>query len=565
DDDCDGQTDEGFTNIGTSCSIGQGACRGTGQYVCAADGLREECNAIVGAPAAELCGNNQDDDCDGQTDEGFTNLGNTCSVGQGACRGTGQYVCAVDGLRAECNATAGSPTAERCGNNQDDDCDGQTDEGFTNLGTSCSIGQGVCRVTGQYVCAADGLRAECNATAGSPTAERCGNNQDDDCDGQTDEGFTNLGTSCSVGQGACRRTGQYVCAADGLRGECNATAGTPIAELCGNNQDDDCDNQTDEGFDLGGACSVGTGECNAEGNMVCSEDGTSTVCSAEPGTPVEETCTGYDDDCDGFIDYRINPETGIPESVCSCDYFDFPIVLDGPGNTYQGSNLCEDTTCQIDSDGVLTMDVCHICSSPYPWSTCIFAKNQDFSIFDANAQAEGIVEIRYCIDQPIDGVVAVWYGADYRRKQFILSSPGESPGCYTRYFEPEDACFGEIGGLSSQCWDLCGYISNGNCLFQYGNSNIMLTVSACEGSYAGTVRLLSVTYLEDSCRCSDDTSCDTGTRTECTTVQPGLGLCTESDCEGRGDPCTTTVDGSVCNTSLTCLGDQAVCPTTGCE
>jgi hypothetical protein len=69
--------------------------------------------------------------------------------------------------------------------------------------------------------------------------------KDNNCNGQTDEGF-NVGQSCTVGVGECARTGQYVCKADSSGTQCNAVAGLPTAEIC-DGKDNDCDGQIDEG------------------------------------------------------------------------------------------------------------------------------------------------------------------------------------------------------------------------------------------------------------------------------------------------------------------------------
>lgn len=358
DDDCDNEVDEGF-NVGAVCTAGQGACERSGVSVCTSDGLATECSAVPGPPGPqELCGNGIDDDCNGQMDETFPTLGNACTSGVGICERTGTVVCTVDQLSTRCSATPGLPAPqELCGNNLDDDCDMMVDEGFPNLGTSCSVGTppcqttgtwicapggtalecdlppagielcngmdddndtcvdedfnvgqacsagiGACARTGTYVCAASQTTTQCNAVPGMAGTELCGNGIDDDCDMQTDEGFTNLGTACTAGVGACERSGVYVCAANGLSTTCDAVPGMAGTELCGNNIDDDCDMLVDEGFGVGQPCSVGQGVCLRTGLLVCTTDGMGTQCNATPGTPGTEICNNLDDDCDNAID-----------------------------------------------------------------------------------------------------------------------------------------------------------------------------------------------------------------------------------------------------------------------
>lgn len=50
-----------------------------------------------------------------------------------------------------------------------------------------------------------------------------------------------LGFPCTVGVGACTRTGTRVCAAGGASTTCSAVAGSPSAEVCGNSVDENCD------------------------------------------------------------------------------------------------------------------------------------------------------------------------------------------------------------------------------------------------------------------------------------------------------------------------------------
>src|SRR5687767_3143315 len=85
-------------------------------------------------PDGETC-NGSDDDCDGTVDENFAGVGEPCEVGVGECVNSGTTVCTKDGLDTECGAEPLTPGAELCGTTHDEDCDGNTDEGFPNLNT----------------------------------------------------------------------------------------------------------------------------------------------------------------------------------------------------------------------------------------------------------------------------------------------------------------------------------------------------------------------------------------------------------------------------------------------
>jgi hypothetical protein len=294
DDDCDGSTDEGFAGLGDECpywldppgcddtTVG-GCCEsGIGEIVCKADGTGTECaildfppgaNATWGAcftdpsptkcwqqlfqedepPAADptdaSCFDGKDNDCDDLIDHAET-----------ACR-----------------------TAELC-DGFDNDFDTSIDEDFTDLGDSCSVGFGVCEGTGEIVCNALGTGTECNATEGIGGIEgppgntgKCNDGLDNDCDGLTD----------------------YPNDADCLE-----------AEVCDGFDNDNLNGIDDTFTDLGDSCTVGNGACQVTGNFVCKADGTGTVCNATPNLglattegPTGATCNdGIDNDCDGDVD-----------------------------------------------------------------------------------------------------------------------------------------------------------------------------------------------------------------------------------------------------------------------
>jgi hypothetical protein len=308
DDDCDGQTDEpdatgctGYFADQDADGFGAGAsaclCAASGSHTATAAGDCDDANPAVHPGAVEAC-NGIDDDCDGQTDEGF-GLGATCTVGLGACERSGVTVCTGDGSGATCNAVAGAPSAETC-NGLDDNCNGTTDEGLA--APLCALQNGVCAGSRKRCGGASGW-LDCTASeygASYQAVETSCDGLDNNCNGSADEPF-GVGASCTVGTGACLRSGTNVCLASGAGATCSATPGGPSTELC-NGVDDDCNGTTDEGFSVGQPCTVGIGACVRTGSTRCKADGTGVECSAVPGTPSAELCNGIDDNCNGTTD-----------------------------------------------------------------------------------------------------------------------------------------------------------------------------------------------------------------------------------------------------------------------
>jgi hypothetical protein len=235
--------------------------------------------------------NGADDDCDGDSDEDFATLGEACSAGVGACLRLGALACNDAGDGVACDAEAGTATDELC-NDVDDDCDSSTDEGFA-LGVACDgVDADEC-AEGVIVCGAGGAAVCADATG--DTLETC-NGADDDCDQATDEGY-GLGGACDGSDGDVCVEGVVVC--DGGGGATCSDASSTTVESC-NHLDDDCDTSTDEGYAVGQACSAGVGACNRAGILDCTGDGTGVACTATAGTPTPEFCgDGVDQDCNG--------------------------------------------------------------------------------------------------------------------------------------------------------------------------------------------------------------------------------------------------------------------------
>lgn len=339
DNDCDGKSDEGcpgpiapehsdcevggsepcVTGLTEPCSAGMRRCSPAGQW--------EDCapppSCICEPGETRMCADSLPAACDAGKEvcseagtwgacepvdacECEPGAGETCDTGlAGSCAG-GMRRCGTDGSWEACVAL--QDDAETC-NETDDDCDGKVDEGLSDClcesgaKESCDTGMpGRCQA-GERLCGSTSHWESCMGLV-QPAAESC-NQQDDDCDGSTDEDavceceanvdarscVTGLPGVCAVGRESCSATGTWL--------ECEASIAASTETCSG--ADEDCDGVVEgdgcgeHGLCAGGSCVCGEGyrEC---GEGRCVPDGACCYCTAT------EICCPPGDDC-GFINY----------------------------------------------------------------------------------------------------------------------------------------------------------------------------------------------------------------------------------------------------------------------
>ncbi|WP_242132171.1 MopE-related protein [Aestuariivivens marinum] len=192
DNDCDGQTDEGVTTTYYADADGDGygdaasttqACSAPVGYV--SDNTDcDDTDANVNPGEVEILDNGKDDDCNLATLDSSADIdddGDGFTENEGDCNDTDPDI---------------NPNAIEICDGKDNDCDGQTDEGVTNTYYADADGDGYgdaastiqsCSAPIGYV--SDNTDCDDSDDTVYPNAPELCDAKDNDCNGQTDEGF----------------------------------------------------------------------------------------------------------------------------------------------------------------------------------------------------------------------------------------------------------------------------------------------------------------------------------------------------------------------------------------
>lgn len=324
DNDCDGDIDEGITSETEGTCLEDGVCKGVviprhcdkGEWIC-------EYDKVANYEQEEMTCDNLDNDCDGKTDEELESYTEGECPDKGVCAGTdgsnvlrrciqGQWICQFEGV-------AGYEEVEKTCDGLDNDCDGDVDEDLVSTTEGQCKNEGVCGqegITIKRICNSGEWVCQYGEISGYEEDEKTCDGLDNDCDGMIDENLVSMNEGECLSEGVCEGVeiirhcdnGKWIC-------EYAVVKDFEPIEMSCDGKDNDCDGKIDEDLIPPNFITcLQTGVCNSQPPQIICVDG-QWKCdySAVKGYEViEQTCDELDNDCDGEIDedliYFDNPE-----------------------------------------------------------------------------------------------------------------------------------------------------------------------------------------------------------------------------------------------------------------
>jgi len=456
------------------------------------------------------------------------------------------------------NDSAVYPGAKEICDGKDNDCDGTVDNILTDTGAACGSTVGECQA-GKISCVNGKL--ECKGYVG-PQNELC-DSKDNDCDGKTDEDFIDLGKACDVGEGACKKSGYYICNGSATKLKCDAASGTASVEgppgntNCYDNEDNDCDGLTDLSDTNCISCSSDA-DCD-DGNKCTADSCVGGICkntNVANGTSCSDgvycngveacqsgTCTSGQkvlcDDGDACTSDKCN------ESKKACDYI--AVTPSGTEGTPGGSTCLDgqDNDCDGYVD-LLDLD-CVECGNDLDCkgsNSCVNYACNSSKVCVSSNKTDGITcsDDTYC-----DGAETCQSGS---------CTAGTAISCNDSNACTADSC--------DETLDKCVYAAVSGCKSCVAASDCDdsndCTIDACTGGKCANAAKADGASCDDGYYCTTGDACSGGTcagmARDCSSYSD---KCNTGSCDETNDTCKKTpkANSTSCSNGTYCDGNES--------